>query len=192
MAGGLTAAVVTLAPGMLHKCPEDVTRTDLPHELTVPEYGPATLPLRTEPLRSLRAQKRRQRYAAPLTEQIAVLSRRSWKAVAPKVFKRSSLLLHGGNATLAGLMWWQLGYKERDVFPRYTLAFAIPIAWIFFPLLDALPWFGAAQNMLRKDLACNAYRLEAWFVVDSTMNLVPMCAQSLMHLTVESCVEINQ
>ena len=32
----------------------------------------------------------------------------------------------GGNATLAGLMWWQLGYKERDVFPRYTLAFAIP------------------------------------------------------------------
>ena len=155
-------------------------------------YGPATLPPRTEPLRSLRAQKRRQRYAAPLTEQIAVLSRRSWKAVAPKVFKRSSLLLHGGNATLAGLMWWQLGYKEKDVFPRYTLAFAIPIAWIFFPLLDALPWFGAAQNMLRKDLACNAYRLEAWFVVDSTMNLVPMCAQSLMHLTVESCVEINQ
>merc|ERR1712164_13175 len=49
---------------------------------------------------------------------------------------------------------------------------------------DALPWFGAAQNMLRKDLACNAYRLEAWFVVDSTMNLVPMCAQSLMHLTI--------
>ena len=143
-------------------------------------------------MRSLRAQKRRQRYAAPLTEQIAVLSRRSWKAVAPKVFKRSSLLLHGGNATLAGLMCWQLGYKERDVFPRYTLAFAIPIAWIFFPLLDALPWFGAAQNMLRKDLACNAYRLEAWFVVDSTMNLVPMCAQSMMHLTVESCVEINQ
>ncbi|CAH0380378.1 unnamed protein product [Pelagomonas calceolata] len=147
-------------------------------------YGPSTLPPRTEPLRSLRAQKRRQRYAAPLTEQIAVLSRRSWKAVAPKVFKRSSLLLHGGNATLAGLMWWQLGYKEKDVFPRYTLAFAIPIAWIFFPLLDALPWFGAAQNMLRKDLACNAYRLEAWFVVDSTMNLVPMCAQSLMHLTI--------
>ncbi|CAH0370197.1 unnamed protein product [Pelagomonas calceolata] len=146
-------------------------------------HGPSTPP-RTEPLRSLRAQKRRQRYAAPLTEQIAVLSRRSWKAVAPKVFKRSSLLLHGGNATLAGLMWWQLGYKEKDVFPRYTLAFAIPIAWIFFPLLDALPWFGAAQNMLRKDLACNAYRLEAWFVVDSTMNLVPMCAQSLMHLTI--------
>ena len=66
-------------------------------------YGPATLPPRTEPLRSLRAQKRRQRYAAPLTEQIAVLSRRSWKAVAPKVFKRSSLLLHGGNATLGEL-----------------------------------------------------------------------------------------
>ena len=108
------------------------------------------------------------------------------------VYQSTASGWYGGNATLAGLMWWQLGYKEKDVFPRYTLAFAIPIAWIFFPLLDALPWFGAAQNMLRKDLACNAYRLEAWFVVDSTMNLVPMCAQSLMHLTVESCVEINQ
>jgi len=81
-------------------------------------------------------------------------------------------------------MWWQLGYNEKDIFPRYTLAFAIPIAWIFFPLLDALPFVGNAKRILRKDLSVNAYRLEAWFVVDSTAHLIPMLVQSFLYLIV--------
>ena len=75
----------------------------------------------------------------------------------------------------------RLGYREKDIFPRYTLAFAIPIAWIFFPLLDALPFVGRAKKILRRDLAVNAYRLEAWVVVDSTVQLVPMLVQSFMY-----------
>jgi len=148
-------------------------------------YGPATLPPRDGPLKSLKATRRRQRYAAPLSEQVAVLARRSWRAVKPLVLKKTSLVLHIGNSTLCGLMWWQLGYREKDIFPRYTLAFAIPIAWIFFPLLDALPFVGRAKKILRRDLAVNAYRLEAWFVVDSTVQLVPMLVQSFMYLVVQ-------
>jgi len=115
---------------------------------------------------------------------VAVLSARSWRAVKPNVLKKTSLVLHIGNAALSGLMWWQLGYREKDIFPRYTVAFAIPIAWIFFPLLDSLGFVGQAKEILRKDMAVNAYRLEAWFLVDSTIQLVPMFVQSFLFLIV--------
>ena len=56
--------------------------------------------------------------------------------VRPSITDTNALALHTGNGLLCGLMWWQLGYDEADIFPRMTACFAIPLAWVFFPLLE--------------------------------------------------------
>jgi len=147
-------------------------------------YGPASLPAHEGRLRELRATRRRHKFAAPLTEQVAVLARRTWRGVKGNVFKRTALMLHCGNATISGLMWFQLGTKESDIWARYTIAFAIPIAWVFFPLLESLGVVPASEAILKKELAVNAYRLEAWAAVFTTMALIPMFVQSFIFLTI--------
>ncbi|KAH8067122.1 ATPase [Aureococcus anophagefferens] len=166
---------------------EVVVRGDLAGDAAVAAldaaYGPGTL---SPPpaLRALDAPARRHRYAAPLSEQAAVLCARAWKEVKPKIFQRTSLQLHVGNATIGGLMWFQLGYRESDIWSRYSLAFAVPIAWVFFPLMDSLGFVPTAEIMLRKELSVNSFRLEAWYLIQTTYLLLPMFAQSMIYLIV--------
>ena len=166
---------------------EVVVRGDLAGDAAVAAldaaYGPGTL---SPPpaLRAIDAPARRHRYAAPLSEQVAVLCARAWKEVKPKIFQRTSLQLHVGNATIGGLMWFQLGYRESDIWSRYSLAFAVPIAWVFFPLMDSLGFVPTAEIMLRKELSVNSFRLEAWYLIQTTYLLLPMFAQSMIYLIV--------
>ena len=147
-------------------------------------YGPASLAKRDAPLRSLATATRRARYAATLGEQVAVLAARSWKEVKPKILERTSLQLHCGNATIGGLMWFQLGFREEDIWSRFSLAFAVPIAWVFFPLMDSLGFVPTAEIMLRKELSTNSFMLEIWYAIQTTMLLLPMFAQSFLYLVV--------
>jgi hypothetical protein len=147
-------------------------------------YGPASAAQLAAGPRVALAASRKDRYAAPLREQIAVLAARSWKGVRPKVLERTALSLHMGNATIGGLMWYQVGYRERDIWARYTLAFALVIAWVFFPLMDSLGIVPAAEVMLKKELAVNAFFVEVWYSVYSTFLLAPMLAQSFLYLVI--------
>lgn len=96
----------------------------------------------------------------------------------------NAVTLHVGNAAISGAMWWQLGFKEDDIYPRFTLAFAIPIAWVFFPLLDSLGVVPKHEAQLRRELAVNTYRLSVWFGVTTTTLLVPMFVQSALYVTI--------
>ncbi|KAH8097279.1 ATPase [Aureococcus anophagefferens] len=126
----------------------------------------------------------RRRHLWRRSRQAAVLCARAWKEVKPKIFQRTSLQLHVGNATIGGLMWFQLGYRESDIWSRYSLAFAVPIAWVFFPLMDSLGFVPTAEIMLRKELSVNSFRLEAWYLIQTTYLLLPMFAQSMIYLIV--------
>ena len=48
--------------------------------------------------------------------------------------------------------------------PCASLAFAVPIAWVFFPLMDSLGIVPAAEVMLKKELAVNAFCVEIWYL----------------------------
>ncbi|KAJ8600985.1 hypothetical protein CTAYLR_006336 [Chrysophaeum taylorii] len=127
--------------------------------------------------------KSRDNYSVPATEQVRVLFARTWKEVWPSVFELNSIMLHLGNGILAGGMWFQLGYRERDIWPRLTLAFAIPITWVFYPLLSSLMVVPSNEVILKKELSTNSYKLGAWFIVTTTTLLTPMFVQSLIHVS---------
>lgn len=146
-------------------------------------YGVISLPPPPEKLLRRQSVRASQDYSVPYSEQVRVLFLRTWKEVRSAVFEKNAVTLHLGNATLAGLMWWQMGYRERDVWPRLTLAFAIPIAWVFYPLISSLSVVPSSEVVLKKELAANSYAVEAWFLVTTTTLLAPMFAQSLLHVS---------
>uniref|UniRef100_A0A7S3NJK4 ABC transporter domain-containing protein n=1 Tax=Aureoumbra lagunensis TaxID=44058 RepID=A0A7S3NJK4_9STRA len=148
-------------------------------------YGVHSLPARdpSNKLQAVRSIRKREDYSVSFSEQIRVLFTRTWKEVRPTIFDRNSVTLHLGNAILAGIMWWRMSYREADVWPRITLSFAVPIAWVFYPLLDSLTVVPKSEIMLKKELSSNSYMLAAWYCTTTTTLLTPMFAQSFMHVS---------
>ena len=152
-------------------------------------YGPLSLPPKpSDQFYAVKSHKKSEDYVVPFSEQVRVLSLRSWKEVYPSIFDKNAIALHCGNSLLAGLMWFQLGYKEEDIWPKLTLAFAVPIAWVFFPLLSSLAIVPQNEVTLKKDLSSNAYKLSAWYLVVTTVLLAPMFVQSIIHVSVVFCL----
>jgi len=81
-------------------------------------------------------------------------------------------------------MWFQLPHTENDIFPRFTVTFAILLQWVFFPFLDSLFTFPLSQVQLRKELGVGAYQLSAWFLAKTTVGLLPFVAWPLVHVTI--------
>jgi len=146
-------------------------------------YGVDSLPRAPSTLQRRQSVRAKDDYSVPYGEQIRVLFMRTWKEVRSSVFEKNAVTLHLGNATIAGLMWWQLSHRERDIWPRVTLSFAIPIAWVFYPLISSLAVVPTNEVMLKKELSTNSYALEAWFLVVTTTLLAPMFAQSALHVS---------
>lgn len=149
----------------------------------IDRYGPNSLPKlgKSEKLENIQGIRN---YNASYLEQIRVLFSRIWKEVKPNVLNKNNVIQHVGNAILAGTMWWQLSYRERDIWPRITLSFAIPIAWLFFPLLDSLKIVPSNEIMLKKELSSNTYKLSAWYLTTTTTLLLPMIVQSFLYVSI--------
>jgi hypothetical protein len=50
--------------------------------------------------------------------------------------------------------------------------------------MDSLGFVPTAEIMLRKELSVNSFRLEAWYLIQTTYLLLPMFAQSMIYLIV--------
>lgn len=161
----------------------DLAKRQARREEIVRKYGSNSVSKAPTSMARLQSSKASENYSVPYGEQIRVLFLRTWLEIKPMIFEKNAVTLHFGNACLAGLMWFQLQYKESDIWPRVTLSFAIPIAWVFFPLISSLGVVPANEVMLKKELSTNSYAIEAWFLVTTTTLLAPMFAQSLLHVS---------
>mmetsp|Transcript_2975 Transcript_2975/g.7846 ORF Transcript_2975/g.7846 Transcript_2975/m.7846 type:complete len:667 (-) Transcript_2975:162-2162(-) len=126
----------------------------------------------------------RSRYVKPWTYQLRVLLAREWAIRRSALWDWQQLYLHGGIGVLAGVMWWQLGYDEIDIFSRFTATFAIFIEWVFFTFLGDLFFLPSSEVHLRKELGVGAYRLSAWFVAKSSASLLPYAIWPPLHVTI--------
>ncbi|KAJ1449230.1 P-loop containing nucleoside triphosphate hydrolase protein [Pelagophyceae sp. CCMP2097] len=153
-------------------------------EALIEAYGVSSLPARALGMGVTVKARPQDAYAAPFSEQVFVLFQRIWKEVWPMVFDVSAVQLHVGIALIYGSMWWRLQHAEKDIFPRITIAFCVPIAWVFFPLLSSLGVVPSNEQMLKKELAVNAFRLSVWYCVTTTLLLIPMFVQSCMFLVI--------
>lgn len=126
----------------------------------------------------------RQRYVKPWSYQLRVLLLREWAIRRGSLWDWNQLYLHAGIAVLGGVMWYGTGYEEADIFARFTATFAVLIQWVFFPFLDGLFVFAAAEVTLRKELRVGAYRLSSWFVAKTSAGLLPYAVWPLMHVTI--------
>lgn len=127
---------------------------------------------------------RTRRYVKPWTYQLRVLLAREWALRRAALWDWQQLYLHGGTGVLAGVMWFQLGYNEVDIFSRFTAVFAVLIQWVFFPFMNELFFLPTSEVHLRKELGVGAYRLSAWYIAKSTASLLPYVIWPPLHVSI--------
>lgn len=114
------------------------------------------------------------RYAAPFTVQVQVLTERQWCMLwRGDTFSAQSLCQNSGLAALAGMLWFQLGTTEGDIFLRTALCLWIVGTWTFFPMFAATATFVEHAVNLRKELSVGAYSLGAFYIA-RTVTAVPI------------------
>jgi len=124
------------------------------------------------------------RYAQSWLAQWAILMEREWELIKPNLWSWETFILYVGQALLSGLLWYQLGYDEDDIFPRFTAAFGITVPWMFFPLMESLPVLPSGMVHLKKELGVGAYRLSAWYWARTTVSLAPYAFWPILHISI--------
>ncbi|OAE22674.1 hypothetical protein AXG93_2675s1070 [Marchantia polymorpha subsp. ruderalis] len=103
-------------------------------------------------------------------QQFAILSRRALKERRHDSFSAPRILETLLVAVISGLIWWDSSDKIED---QVGLLFFSSTIWGFFPLFNSIFTFPQERDMLRKERSSGMYRLSAYFLAQSTVD-VPM------------------
>lgn len=104
------------------------------------------------------------RFAANFVDQVKILAHRNWLLTKGAVYSHTLLVQYLALACLNGVLWWQLGNDEADISNRITFIFWEVATWEFFPLFAALFTFSMHEDVLKKELASDSYRLSSFFL----------------------------
>eukprot|EP00188_Purpureofilum_apyrenoidigerum_P006014 Plantae.Rhodophyta-Purpureofilum_apyrenoidigerum.ctg8588.p1 GENE.Plantae.Rhodophyta-Purpureofilum_apyrenoidigerum.ctg8588~~Plantae.Rhodophyta-Purpureofilum_apyrenoidigerum.ctg8588.p1 ORF type:complete len:677 (-),score=140.60 Plantae.Rhodophyta-Purpureofilum_apyrenoidigerum.ctg8588:728-2758(-) len=72
---------------------------------------------------------------------------------------------------LVGLVWWRMPAVEATIQDRIGNLFFTVVFWGFFTMLSATYAFPMEKEVIRKDRSAGAYRLSAYFLAKSTMEI---------------------
>ncbi|KAG6540947.1 hypothetical protein Mapa_017668 [Marchantia paleacea] len=112
----------------------------------------------------------RREWSTSWLQQFAILSRRALKERRHDSFSAPRILETLLVAIISGLIWWDSSDKIED---QVGLLFFSSTIWGFFPLFNSIFTFPQERDMLRKERASGMYRLSAYFLAQSTVD-VPM------------------
>ena len=129
-------------------------------------------------------EKTRERYANSWFTQVRILTMRGLITVVPEILDKSTITLQLGISILTGILWFDTGFHELDIYPRTSLSLWIAGTWMFFPILGSLTFFSSRMVMLRKELNVNSYRLSAFFVAQTSVSILPFVWFSTLWLAV--------
>ena len=114
-------------------------------------------------------------YANSRWDELRILLRREWRLVRPTLWSNESAVMHVSNAAIVTFMYLRTGYREVDIFPRYTAAWMLCMFWTFFPFIaSAEALSDGVLVRLRKEIEVGAYRLSSRFAV---ISLLSFCSQ---------------
>eukprot|EP00451_Oxyrrhis_marina_P000154 CAMPEP_0204274184 /NCGR_PEP_ID=MMETSP0468-20130131/25035_1 /ASSEMBLY_ACC=CAM_ASM_000383 /TAXON_ID=2969 /ORGANISM="Oxyrrhis marina" /LENGTH=627 /DNA_ID=CAMNT_0051250359 /DNA_START=44 /DNA_END=1927 /DNA_ORIENTATION=+ len=130
----------------------------------------AALPALPEPKE---VQSGMQRYAAPLSRQLSVLSRRGGVLLMHDLFTRLNAVQNIGLMLISALLWFQLGKEEADVYPRWGICMWTCGTWMFFPMFGNIGLFDSVRPVLQKELGVGCYSLLA-FYLSRTVLVLPL------------------
>jgi len=72
---------------------------------------------------------------------------------------------------IAGLLWWQLGFTDAEVHPRFGACCWVMGTWMFFPVFGATGAFMGDRPVLEKELKVGCYSLPAYYIARTLLTL---------------------
>lgn len=133
----------------------------------------------------------RERYSNSWMTQVWILTRRGLITIVPEILDKSTLTLQVGIAVLTGILWFDLGFSEADIYPKTSLALWTVGTWMFFPILGSLSFFSSRMVMLKKELNVNSYRLSAFFVAQTSVSMLPFVCWATIWLVVTYAMSLG-
>lgn len=97
-------------------------------------------------------------------EQFTVLLERARKKAWGEIFTRLNIYQTFSLAIICGLLWFQRGFKEKDIQDRSSFVFFVMIYWPMNTMFSSLMSFPKERIIMEKERASGAYRLSSYFI----------------------------
>jgi len=141
-----------------------------------------------------------QAYSVPFTEQVAVLTERMYIRTVRSVGTWSNFISFIGIGLVFAGLFFGLGRRDTDAYPRVALCFVFVIQSCWWPVMETLPSFDLEATTLKKELSAGAHRLSAFYigrvttlqlactVISWTPNFVIFFSSLWKYITIEQTV----
>jgi ABC-type multidrug transport system ATPase subunit len=110
-------------------------------------------------------------YNAPFSRQLILLTHRHCALLVKEIFTTLGLIQNVGLMLIAALLWVQLGFTEKDIYPRFGMCMWSAGTWMFFPLFGASGTFGSIRKVLDKELRMGYYSIRTFYVAQTLLPL---------------------
>lgn len=112
------------------------------------------------------------RYLVPFSTQFSVIFERGWYLGKDHLFKKQTIILNLGVILNNCLLYWQLGFKEDDIYKRLACLMWFIGTWTFFPTASAQPVFHMEEKQIKKEMSVGAYDIWAYFLARTTISYI--------------------
>jgi len=123
-------------------------------------------------------------WATSFWTQFTVLLQRTFKQSKPEILSKLNFTQHVLLALIAGLIWFQIPYKEESIVDRYSLLFFIIVYWNFTTLFSSLVSFPNERTVVNKERAAGYYRLSAYYLAKLCSELPLVVLQPTLFLII--------
>lgn len=123
-------------------------------------------------------------WATSFWTQFSVLLVRTFKQSKPDILSKLNFVQSALLAIIAGVIWFQVPYKEESIQDRYSLIFFIVVYWNFTPLFQSLISFPNERTVVNKERAAGYYRLSAYYLAKLFSELPLVIFMPTLFLTI--------
>eukprot|EP00538_Stauroneis_constricta_P004422 CAMPEP_0119546338 /NCGR_PEP_ID=MMETSP1352-20130426/805_1 /TAXON_ID=265584 /ORGANISM="Stauroneis constricta, Strain CCMP1120" /LENGTH=818 /DNA_ID=CAMNT_0007591033 /DNA_START=20 /DNA_END=2476 /DNA_ORIENTATION=- len=124
------------------------------------------------------------KYGTSWSTQYRVLTHRAMKNSRTAIFTPLNLIKSTAIAVVAGLLWFQLEYTERDIHDRTSYIFFTMTYWVFDSMFGALMAFPPEKQIIAKERASSSYHLSAYFLAKTTSEAPTRLTLPLLYMTI--------
>jgi ABC-type multidrug transport system permease subunit len=124
------------------------------------------------------------KYSVGWTTQYLVLTHRALKNSRSAIFTPLNLMKSVAIGVVAGLLWFQTEYTEKNVNDIRSYYFFTMTFWVFDSMFTALTAFPTEREVIMKERASGSYHLSAYFMAKTTSDAPVRLVLPLLYMTV--------
>ena len=124
------------------------------------------------------------KYNTGWTTQYYILMHRALKNSRSAIFTTLNLVKSVAIGVVAGILWFQMDYTERNINDIRSYYFFTMTFWVFDSMFNALTAFPTERTVILKERASGSYHLSAYFLAKTTSDAPVRLLLPFIYMTV--------